>query len=114
MAQLAHAPRESYNMIAANAGMRFGTPLNGKIDSNARAAWHRASGAREAAKKIGILAVGQLANLRSVSIDKDALLLLAGLGGNLPGKVRIGVDHSGLVGPRNDDHGGRATLNFAF
>ncbi len=68
----------------------------------------------EAATQIGIPAVGQLANIRSVSIDKDALLLQAGLGANLSDKIRIGVDYSGLIGARNDDHGGRATLNFAF
>jgi outer membrane autotransporter protein len=81
---------------------------------NASAAWQRTSGAREAATQIGIPAVGQLANIRSVSIDKDALLLQAGLGANLSDKIRIGVDYSGLIGARNDDHGGRATLNFAF
>jgi hypothetical protein len=32
----------------------------------------------------------------------------------LSDKIRIGVDYSGLIGARNDDHGGRATLNFAF
>ncbi|WP_313670916.1 autotransporter-associated beta strand repeat-containing protein [Sandarakinorhabdus sp.] len=108
------APRASYNINVTNAGMRFGTALNGKIDVNASAAWQRTSGAREAATQIGIPAVGQLANIRSVSIDKDALLLQAGLGANLSDKIRIGVDYSGLIGARNDDHGGRATLNFAF
>ena len=108
------APRGSYNINVTNAGMRFGTALNSKIDVNASAAWQRTSGAREAATKIGIPAVGQLANIRSVSIDKDALLLQAGLGANLSDKIRIGVDYSGLIGARNDDHGGRATLNFAF
>ena len=57
---------------------------------------------------------GLVGNIRSVSIDKDALLLQAGLGANLSDKIRIGVDYSGLIGARNDDHGGRATLNFAF
>lgn len=108
------APRGSYNINVTNAGMCFGTALNGKIDVNASAAWQRTSGAREAATQIGIPAVGQLANIRSVSIDKDALLLQAGLGANLSDKIRIGVDYSGLIGARNDDHGGRATLNFAF
>ncbi|MEY4851223.1 MAG: maleylacetoacetate isomerase [Pseudomonadota bacterium] len=103
-----------YNINVTNAGMRFGTALNGKIDVNASAAWQRTSGAREAATQIGIPAVGQLANIRSVSIDKDALLLQAGLGANLSDKIRIGVDYSGLIGARNDDHGARATLNFAF
>jgi general secretion pathway protein F len=41
-------------------------------------------------------------------------LLQAGLGANLSDKIRIGVDYSGLIGARNDDHGARATLNFAF
>ncbi len=108
------APRASYNINVTNAGMRFGTALNGKIDVNASAAWQRTSGAREAATQIGIPAVGQNGNIRSVSIDKDALLLQAGLGANLSDKIRIGVDYSGLIGARNDDHGGRATLNFAF
>ncbi len=55
-----------------------------------------------------------MANIRSVSIGKDALLLQAGLAAKLSDKNRIGVDLSGLVGPRNDAHGGCATLNFAF
>jgi hypothetical protein len=46
------APRASYNINVTNAGMRFGTALNGKIDVNASAAWQRTSGAREAATQI--------------------------------------------------------------
>lgn len=55
-----------------------------------------------------------MANIHSVSIGKDALLLQAGLGANLSDKIWIDVDYSGLVGLGNDDHSGRASLNFAF
>jgi hypothetical protein len=36
------------------------------------------------------------------------------VGVNLSDTIRFNLDYSGLIGKRNDDHGGRATLNFKF
>jgi fibronectin-binding autotransporter adhesin len=109
------AARQSYNINVFNAGLRGATIVkDGKVNLNASVAWQRTSGAREAATAIGIPAVGQNGLIRSVGIDADALLLQAGAGVNLSDKIRFSLDYSGLIGERNDDHGGRATLNFKF
>ncbi|WP_156255167.1 autotransporter-associated beta strand repeat-containing protein [Sandarakinorhabdus oryzae] len=109
------APKQSYNINVFNAGLRFAKTVDGgKLDINASASWQRTSGAREAATFIGIPAVGQYGNIRAVAIDPDALLLQAGLGVNLSSRTRFSLDYSGQYGKNNDDHGLRATLNFAF
>jgi fibronectin-binding autotransporter adhesin len=109
------APRQSYNINVFNAGLRVGANLNGgKLNVNGSVAWQSTSGAREAATALGIPAVGQNGTIRSVSIDPNAALLQAGVGGKLSDKIRFSVDYSGLIGKHNEDHGARATLNFAF
>jgi fibronectin-binding autotransporter adhesin len=109
------APKQTYNINVLNAGVRFASTMQGgKISLNASASLQQTSGAREATTLIGIPAVGQLAGIRSVSIDPTALLVQTGIATNLTDRVRIGADYSGLFGKLNGDHGGRVTLNFAF
>ena len=109
------APRQTLNINVLNVGMRASTTMQGgKLSLNASASLQQTSGAREAATFIGIPALGQFANIRSVSIDPTALLVQTGIAANLTDKIRLGVDYSGLFGKLNGDHGGRATLNFAF
>jgi len=109
------APKQSYDIAVTNLGLRVGTvTAGGKVSMNASAAWQRTSGAREATTAIGIPVVGQLGQIQSVAMDPDAALLQADIGFNLSDTARINVGYSGLIGRNNDDHGGRATLSFAF
>ena len=109
------AAKQSYAISIFNLGMRFGANVaDGKVALNASASWQGTTGDRDAATIIGIPAVGQNGNIRSVLIDRTALNLQAGAGVNLSDKIRFSLDYSGLIGKRNDDHGARATLNFAF
>ncbi len=109
------AAKQSYDIAVTNLGLRVGTvTAGGKVSLNASAAWQRTSGAREATTLIGIPAVGQLGSIQSVAMDPDAALLQADIGFNLSDKARMSVGYSGLIGKNNQDHGGRATLNFAF
>jgi outer membrane autotransporter protein len=109
------AAKQNYDITVTNLGMRFGANVaDGKVALNASAAWQGTTGDRDAATIIGIPAVGQNGNIRSVLIDRSALVLQGGVGVNLSDMIRFNLDYSGLIGKRNDDHGGRATLNFAF
>ncbi len=109
------AARQNYGVVITNLGMRFAAnAAGGKVALNAGASWQAATGDRGAATLIGIPAVGQNGNIRSVPMDRSALLLQGGLGVNLSNSIRFNLDYSGLIGKRNDDHGARATLNFAF
>ena len=109
------APKQTYNINVLNAGVRFASTLpGGKLSFNASASLQQTSGAREAATFIGIPALGQFANIRSVSIDPTALLVQTGIATSLTDRIRIGADYSGMFGKQNGDHGGRVTLNFAF
>ena len=109
------AAKQNYDITVTNLGMRFGTNVaDGKVALNVSAAWQGTTGDRDAATIIGIPAVGQNGNIRSVLIDRSALLLQGGVGVNLSDTIRFNLDYSGLIGKRNDDHGGRATLNFKF
>ncbi len=107
------AAKQSYDLTIINLGMRFGANV-GKVALNGSASMQGATGDRDAMTVIGIPAVGQNGNIRSVLIDRTALLLQGGVAVNLSDKIRFNLDYSGLIGKRNDDHGGRATLNFAF
>ena len=109
------APKQSYNINVTNVGLRGATTTNGgKLSLNASASWQITSGAREATTFIGIPAVGQLAEIRSVAMDRNGFLVQAGIGTNISDKVRFSLDYSGLYGKLNGDHSGRATLNVAF
>lgn len=107
------AAKQSYDLTIINLGMRFGANV-GKVALNGSASMQGTTGDRDAMTVIGIPAVGQNGNIRSVLIDRTALLLQGGVGVNLSDKIRFNVDYNGLIGKRNDDHGARATLNFAF
>ena len=109
------AAKQNYDITVTNLGMRFGANVaDGKVALNASAAWQGTTGDRDAATIIGIPAAGQNGNIRSVLIDRSALVLQGGVGVNLSDMIRFNLDYSGLIGKRNDDHGARATLNFAF
>ena len=109
------AAKQNYDITVTNLGMRFGANVaDGKVALNASAAWQGTTGDRDAATIIGIPAAGQNGNIRSVLIDRSALVLQGGVGVNLSDMIRFNLDYSGLIGTRNDDHGARATLNFAF
>jgi autotransporter-associated beta strand protein len=109
------AAKQGSNVTVTNLGMRFGANVaSGKVALNASASWQGTSGDRDALTVIGIPAVGQNGNIRSVQMDRSALNLTADAGVNLSDAIRFSLGYSGLVGKRNDDHGARATLNFAF
>lgn len=109
------AAKQTHDIAVTNVGLRAGSSFaDGKVSLNASAAWQRTSGSREAVTALGIPAVGQTALIRSVSLDPDAALLQADLGFNLSDRARINVGYSGLIGRKNSDHAGRATLSFAF
>ncbi len=109
------AAKQSSDITVTNLGMRFGANVaQGKVALNASASWQGTTGDRSALTVIGIPAVGQNGNIRSVLIDRKALNVTADVGVNLSDTVRFSLGYSALVGQRNDDHGGRATLNFAF
>jgi autotransporter-associated beta strand protein len=109
------AAKQSSDVTITNLGMRFGANVaSGKVALNASASWQGTSGDRDALTVIGIPAVGQNGNIRSVQIDRSALNITADAGVNLSDSIRFSLGYSGLVGKRNDDHGARATLNFAF
>jgi len=109
------ATKQSYDITVTNLGARFGGNVaDGKVALSAAASWQNTGGDRSAATVIGIPAVGQNSLIRSVQMDRDALSLQADIGVNLSDMIRFSLGYSGLIGKRNDDHGGRATLNFAF
>uniref|UniRef100_UPI00334056EF autotransporter domain-containing protein n=1 Tax=Sandarakinorhabdus sp. TaxID=1916663 RepID=UPI00334056EF len=109
------AGKQGYDITVINLGARVGANVaGGKVALNAGASWQGTSGDRDAATVIGIPAVGQNGLIRSVQIDRSALSLQADAGVNLSQTIRFSLGYSGLIGKRNDDHGGRATLNVAF
>lgn len=109
------AAKQGYDITITNLGARFGSMVaNGKVALNAGASWQNTSGDRDAATIIGIPALGQNGLIRSVQMDRDSLSLQADASVNLSETIRFSLGYSGLIGKRNDDHGGRATLNFAF
>ncbi len=109
------AAKQGNDVTITNLGMRFGANVaSGKVALNASASWQGTTGDRDARTVIGIAALGQNSNIRSVLIDRSALSLQADAGVNLSDTIRFSLGYSGLIGKRNDDHGGRATLNFAF
>jgi outer membrane autotransporter protein len=107
------AAKQSYDLTVINLGVRVGANV-GKVALDGSASMQGTTGDRDAMTVIGIPAVGQNGNIRSVLIDRTALLLQGGMGVNLSDKIRFNLDYNGLIGKRNDDHGARATLNFAF
>lgn len=109
------AAKQGNDVTITNLGMRFGTNVaNGKVALNAAASWQAISGDRDALTVLGIPAVGQNGNIRSIGMDRSALNMTADVGVGLSDSIRFSVGYSGLLGNRNDDHGARATLNFAF
>ncbi|MBU6165279.1 MAG: autotransporter-associated beta strand repeat-containing protein [Alphaproteobacteria bacterium] len=109
------AAKQASDVTITNLGMRFGANVaSGKVALNASASWQGTSGDRDALTVIGIPAVGQNGNIRSVLMDRQALSMQADAAINLSDTIRFSLGYSGLVGKRNDDHGARATLNFAF
>ena len=109
------AAKQGNDVTITNLGMRFGANVaSGKVALNASASWQGTTGDRDARTVIGIASIGQNSNIRSVLIDRSALSLQADAGVNLSDTIRFSLGYSGLIGKRNDDHGGRATLNFAF
>ncbi|MEI6486236.1 MAG: autotransporter domain-containing protein [Sphingomonadales bacterium] len=109
------APKQTHDINIFNAGLRVATAVKGgKINLHASAAWQRTSGGRDANTFLGIPAVGQFGNIRSVAIDPDALLLQVGASARVTDRVRLGLDYSGLIGDLNNDHSARASLNIAF
>jgi fibronectin-binding autotransporter adhesin len=110
-----NAVDQGYDITVTNLGMRFGANVaGGKVSLNASASWQGTTGDRDAATVLGIQALGQTSLIRSVQIDRSALNMQLDAGVNLSDTIRFSLGYSGLVGKRNDDHGGRATLNFAF
>jgi autotransporter-associated beta strand protein len=74
------AAKQNYDITVTNLGMRFGTNVaDGKVALNVSAAWQGTTGDRDAATIIGISAVGQNGNIRSVLIDRSALVLQGGM-----------------------------------
>ncbi|MFZ4380521.1 MAG: autotransporter domain-containing protein, partial [Sandarakinorhabdus sp.] len=109
------AAKQGYDITVTNLGARFGGNVaGGKVALSAGASWQNTGGDRDAATVIGIPAVGQNGLIRSVQMDRDAVSLQADVGVNVSDTIRFSLGYSGLIGKRNDDHGGRATLNFAF
>ncbi|WP_164156216.1 autotransporter-associated beta strand repeat-containing protein [Sandarakinorhabdus rubra] len=109
------AAKQTLDLQITNLGLRVGTGMTeGKVSISGSASWQRTTGARDARTIIGIPAVGQNGQIRSVALDRNAALLQADIGFNLSDRARINVGYSGLVGQNNSDHAGRATLSFAF
>jgi autotransporter-associated beta strand protein len=109
------AGKQGHAITVINLGGRLGANIaKGKVALNAGASWQATSGDRDAATIIGIPAVGQNGLIRTVQIDSSALSLQADAGVDLAQTIRFSLGYSGLIGKRNNDHGGRATLSVAF
>jgi len=109
------AAKQGHDITVINLGGRVGANIaGGKAALNAGASWQGTSGDRDAATVIGIPALGQNGLIRTVQIDRSALSLQADAAVNLSPAIRLSLGYSGLIGQRNSDHGGRATLMVAF
>ena len=109
------AAKQGHDITVINLGGRVGANIaGGKAALNAGASWQGTSGDRDAATVIGIPALGQNGLIRTVQIDRSALSLQADAAVALSPAIRFSLGYSGLIGQRNSDHGGRATLMVAF
>ncbi|MFZ4689118.1 MAG: autotransporter outer membrane beta-barrel domain-containing protein, partial [Polymorphobacter sp.] len=104
---------QSNDLTLTTLGLRGAFDL-GMATLSGSAGWQRASGDRSAATLVAITGVNTPFTINSVALDRDAVALEAQASFRLSPKINLGVGYSGVIGDKNSDHGGRATLTVGL
>jgi len=104
---------QRHDITVANLGARSVFKA-GPVTFAGSAAWQRTEGDRAIASLMTIGGLNQSANVYAAALDKDAAALEAQSTLPLGSSSAITISYSGVIGPRTEQHGTRATLSIMF